>query len=129
MGTRAFAEASLNLSAAMTKFVFGDENLNETWLYYRLGQNVLVEPYGSTSTGLVYLPLDWLGSKQENYLMDLSTGIFTEITWSSIDDGRYVFDVPTNNLLLAITVPEPATLALLVAGGLLAVLGRVRRKR
>lgn len=115
LGSNVLNEGAFNPIPGMNNYVFGNEHLNQSWQYYRLGHNVLVTP-GGNSSGPVYLPRDWLGTLYETYLMDLTSGLFTQIDWSSIDNDRYVFNVPSNHLLLAITVPESSTLSMVMLG-------------
>jgi hypothetical protein len=112
-GTNAFTH-SFDPVPGIEHFVFGDENVNETFDYYRMGHNVLVMPTDGSS-GSIEIPSTWLSLHEEFYLMNLTSGQFQSTTWTNMIGGRYVFDVPTGNLLLAV-VPEPSAAVALMLG-------------
>ena len=131
LGSNVLNKGQFNPIPGMDTYVFGDAHINQAWEYYRTGHNVLALPTTADS-GLVYIPVDWLGDSLEAYTMDLATGAFSSINWLSIDNSRYVFNVPANSLFLGITVtsvPEPKSISMLVIGVTVAQRARHRKGR
>jgi hypothetical protein len=122
-GTNAFTH-SFDPVPGIEHFLFGDEDINETFDYYRMGHNVLVMPTDG-SIGSIEIPSSWLSLHEQFYLMNMTSGVFQPTMWTGIDLGRYQFDVPAGNLLLAV-VPEPSTAAAITLGLLAFMNRRVR---
>jgi hypothetical protein len=117
IGTNSFTH-SFEPVIGMGHYVFGDEGLNESFEYYRIGHNLLAEPTTGAG-GVLTIPTDWLTPMQSNYLMDMESGVFQPTSWTLDGQGNYQFDVPANSLLLSIAVPEPSASAALLSAGLL----------